>query len=89
MVTQGPIPIYNDNAACVCWSKSMTTKGLRHLQMRENAVREASLEQLIDIAHVAGNRNMSDLFTKEDKDAAHFITVRDMMMKSAPPLIKR
>ena len=88
-VTDGPVPLFNDNAACVCWSKSMTTKGLRHLQMRENAVREASLNQLIDIAHVSGIKNMSDLFTKEDKDAAHYIIVRDMMMKSAPPLIMR
>jgi hypothetical protein len=25
--------IYNDNQACVNWSKSTTTKGLRHIQM--------------------------------------------------------
>lgn len=24
----GPIPVYNDNNACVCWSKNTTTKGL-------------------------------------------------------------
>jgi hypothetical protein len=28
--------IYNDNSACVNWSKNCTTKGLRHIQMREN-----------------------------------------------------
>ena len=31
--------VYNDNAACVCWAQSMTTKGLRHIQIRENAIR--------------------------------------------------
>jgi len=25
--------IYNDNAACIEWLKSTTTKGLRHIQM--------------------------------------------------------
>jgi hypothetical protein len=32
--------VYNDNSACVNWSKSCTTKGLRHIQMRENRIRE-------------------------------------------------
>jgi len=32
--------IYNDNKACVNWSKSSNSKGLRHIQMRENQVRE-------------------------------------------------
>jgi hypothetical protein len=32
--------MYNDNKACVNWSKSSTTKGLRHIQMKENHIRE-------------------------------------------------
>jgi len=32
--------IYNDNKACVSWSKSCTTKGLQYIQMKENRVRE-------------------------------------------------
>jgi hypothetical protein len=32
--------ILNDNNACVNWSKKCTTKGLCHIQMRENWVRE-------------------------------------------------
>ncbi|MFN9979176.1 MAG: hypothetical protein ACK53Y_04645, partial [bacterium] len=27
--------IYNDNQACINWSKQTTTKGLRHIQMKE------------------------------------------------------
>jgi len=32
--------IYNDNKAYVNWSKTCTTKGLRHIQVKENCVRE-------------------------------------------------
>ena len=32
-----PIPIQNDNDVAVQWSHNMTTQGLRHIQMHENA----------------------------------------------------
>jgi hypothetical protein len=35
--------IYNDNQAFVNWSKKCTIKGLRHIQMKENHVREIML----------------------------------------------
>jgi len=70
--------IYNDNMACVMWSKNTTTKGLRHLQIRENAIRESS--KIIEIEHVAGKINPADMFTKEDKDATHFIQLRDTIV---------
>jgi hypothetical protein len=38
-----PIPVYNDNRGAVDWSHSFGTKGMRHLNIRENAVREAQL----------------------------------------------
>ncbi len=72
--------IYNDNEACVCWTHNLTTKGLRHIQIRENAVRESIQTKLIDVLHIAGKNNLADLFTKEDKDAAHFISIRDTIM---------
>jgi len=59
--------IFNDNKACVDWSKLTTTKGLRHIQMRENHVRENVERKLVSIAHVGGKVNMADLFTKEDE----------------------
>lgn len=34
-----PSPIYNDNSACVQWCNALTNRNLRHLQMKENAVR--------------------------------------------------
>jgi hypothetical protein len=75
-----PTPIYNDNSACVCWSKATTTKGLRHIQMRENAIRESVLSDFITIQHIEGKLNLADMFTKEDKDTAHFIQIRDLIM---------
>ena len=68
------LKIYNDNMACVTWSKSKTTKGLRYIQIRENAVRE---NENIEVHHIDGKTNPSDMFSKEDKDVPHFQFVRD------------
>jgi hypothetical protein len=75
-----PTTIYNDNSACVCWSKATTTKGLRHIQMRENAIREAVATDFISVQHIEGKLNLADMFTKEDRDTEHFIRVRDFIM---------
>ena len=55
----------------------MTTKGLRYIQMRENAIRENLQKGLITVEHQSGATNMADMFTKEDKDTNHFIEVCD------------
>jgi hypothetical protein len=76
----GPIPIWNDNNACVCWSKNTTTKGLRHVQIRENAIREGVFAGIFDVKHISGKDNPSNIFTKEDKDIEHFVNVRNSIM---------
>jgi hypothetical protein len=73
--------IYNDNKACVNWSKTCTTKGLRHIQMKENRVQENVLSSFVDIQHVNGKTNLADLFTKEMKDVGHFVELRDLMLR--------
>ena len=78
------ITVYNDNAACVKWSKNMTTKGLRYIQIRENAVRESVLSNFIEVKHINGKVNLADLFTKEHKDTTHFCTIRDMLVQEVP-----
>ena len=83
----GPIQIWNDNNACVCWSKNTTTKGLRHVQIRENAVRESVAMGLIAINHIEGKKNPSDIFTKEDKDTEHFIKVRNSIMSGSTEMV--
>jgi hypothetical protein len=75
-----PTIIYNDNNACVCWSKSTTTKGLRHVQIRENAIRESVQSDFITVLHIEGKVNLADLFTKEDKDADHFISLVNLLL---------
>jgi hypothetical protein len=77
----GTTTILNDNNACVNWSKRCTTKGLGHIQMRENHVRENVENHLITIQHIGSRINFADLFTKEMKDTTHFVEQRDLMMR--------
>ena len=82
--------IYNDNTACIKWSKNMTTKGLRYIQIRENAVRESVLSKFITIKHIDGKLNIADLFTKEDRDTSHFCSIRDILVQDVPrPMLVR
>jgi hypothetical protein len=74
------VVIHNDNNACVQWSKKATTKGLRHIQMRENRIRENVASKFVLIKHIDGKLNFADIFTKEMKDVAHFIELRDLCM---------
>jgi hypothetical protein len=73
--------IYNNNQACINWSKCTTTKGLRHIQMKENRVRENVQSAFVQINHVNGKTNLADVFTKEMKDTSHFIELRNLMMR--------
>ena len=54
----GPTTIYNDNSVCVAWSHSLSTKGLRHIQIRENVVRESVQAGKIKVKHIAGELNL-------------------------------
>jgi len=78
--------IYNDNNACVNWSKRCTAKGLRHIQMHEDLVRENVENNFIQIEHIGGKVNLADLFTKEMKDTNHFVTLRNLMMHPHPSI---
>jgi hypothetical protein len=78
-----PTPIYNDNSACVYWSKAMTTKGLCHIQMRDNAIHEGVQDDFITVLHIEGKLSLADMSTKEDKDTNHFIQIRDMSQRSS------
>jgi len=71
--------IYNDNKACVQWSKHATTEGLKHIQMREHRVRENIQNHFVSIDHIDGKINLADIFTKDMKDTAHFVELRDFL----------
>jgi len=77
-----PTTVYNDNQACVDWSSSVTTKGIKHVNLRENRVREAQVAGHVHVRHIPGVINSADIFTKELKDSAHFRRLRDSFMVS-------
>jgi hypothetical protein len=58
----------------------MISKGLRHIQTRENRVRENVTSKFVNILHVNGKHNIADIFTKEMKDVSHFVELRDLFM---------
>ena len=78
---QKKMKIYNDNMACVMWTSNKTSKGLRYIQIRENATKENI--HLFDIQHIAGKVNIADIFSKEVKDQQHFVQMRDIIVQ--PP----
>ena len=77
-----PTPIFNDNQGAVDWCKSTTTKGMKHVNLRENAVRECIVLKELTVHHVAGKLNPADIFTKELRDSAHFRRLRDSFMST-------
>ena len=89
LLMPGTTNVYNNNSACVYWAHSMTTKGLRHIQIRENAIREAVQRKFVNVLHIAGAVNLADLFTKEQKDPQHFIALRDIIMTDYEPQTNR
>ena len=78
-------PIYNDNMACVHWSKNKTNRNIRHIQIRENATRESVQNKTISIHHIDGKYNPADIFTKEQNDSSHFLALRDIILSKPFP----
>jgi hypothetical protein len=62
----------------------MTTRGLRHIQMRENAISEQVQLGLITVEHIGGKHNLADSFTKEEKHDDHFIECRNLLVTKTP-----
>ena len=82
----GPTPIYNDNMACVHWCHNKSNRSMRHIQIRENLVRETIQNDTVSVTHVRGKINPADLLTKEQKDTTHFIQLRNFIL-SPPPVM--
>ena len=75
-----PTPFFNKNLGSVDWSKGTTTKGLRHLNIWDCAICDSLHAEEIDLQHIVGKVNPSDIFTKEMRDTPHFCTLRDSFM---------
>ena len=79
-----PVSIFNNINACVCWSHTVTTKGLRHLQMRKNSFCESVHSDFIEVKHVEEVTKSFNLFTKEDKNTTHYTSIRDQLVCLPP-----
>jgi hypothetical protein len=75
-----PTNVYNDNQGSVNWSNSFSTKGMRHVNIREIAIREARQLNEVSIIHIPGTANPADLFTKEFKSDCTFCYLRDLTL---------
>ena len=51
-------------------------------------VQECHQSKDVDVEHIPGIINLSDLFTKEMKDNTHFRNIRDSMMVSLQAFLK-
>ena len=86
--TSEPTTVYNDNESCVSWAHSLTTKAIRHMELRENSVREWVQDKCINVRHVKGTCNPSDIFTKEMKDGVHYRRLRNSFMSTAASFVQ-
>jgi hypothetical protein len=80
--------VYNDNMSCVHWAHKLTMKNIRHMELKDNLVREWVQDKVLKVLHVAGKDNPSDIFTKEMKDGVHFRRLRDSFMSSAASFLR-
>ena len=81
LLDPAPTPIFNDNQAAVNWCNTTSNKAMRHVNIRENAVREAvQTYHEVTVEHIGGKLNPSDLFTKEHKSDEIFRGIRDSFM---------
>ena len=78
-----PVPIKNGNQGAVQWSKGTTKKKMRWVDLRENLVRENIHANVIQVSHIPGKLNLSDIFTKEFRVSTHFLSLRDSFMISS------
>ena len=85
-----PTVVYSNNHTCWNWSKTETTKGLKHLNLWEKYVHKYQQEDFtFQIKHISGKINCADVFTKEFRDSAHFRTLRNSFMSCQESFLLR
>jgi len=77
-----PTPLLNNNQGSIDWIDSgcKPTKKLRYENLSEFGIYKARQYKEVEIYWTPGPTNLADIFTKEDKDVAHFESVRDRMV---------
>jgi hypothetical protein len=73
-------PIFNDSCGVIDWAHTSSTKGLRHLNIRENCVRESIQMNEVSVSHIVGTKNPADLFSKEFKSDVLFRTLLGLLL---------
>ena len=63
-------------------------KNTRHMELKDNSIRELVQDKSLNVLHVAGKDNPSDIFTKEMKDGVHFRRLRDSFMSPAASFLR-
>ena len=76
-----PYKVYCDNRGAIDWAHSMSTKRMRHFNIRENCVREAIFHNKILFLHVAGALNSADIVSKEHTADGIYRNIRDLIVK--------
>ena len=82
-VSNSPTRLYNDNRGTIDWAKGTSTKGMRHINLRDCAFSDSIKAKEVELVHIPGEINPSDIFTKELRDATRFRDLRDSFMMSA------
>ena len=76
-----PSKVYCDDKEAIDWAHSMSTKRMRHFNIRENCVREAILHNEILFLHVADHLNPAGIVSKEHKADVIYRNIRDLIVK--------
>ena len=83
-----PTPLYNNNDACVTWCHNMTSKGNRHIKLKENVTCKWVKDGAITVDHISSKCNPSDIFTEKMNDGASFQRLHDAFMCPASAFLK-
>jgi hypothetical protein len=75
-----PTEIYNDNQGCVDWTKGWANRRIRHMNIREMTCHESQLNGEINVNHITGKLNPSDLLTKEHMTGETFIQLCNLVV---------
>jgi hypothetical protein len=72
--TDAPMPLFNNNKACIQWCHNMTSKGNGHIELKENSVQEWVKDGTITVTHVAGKCNPLRQFSQRNARWCKFLT---------------
>ena len=63
-------------------------KNTRHMELKNNSIRELVQEKTLSVVHVAGKDNPSDISTKEMKNGVHFQRLWESFMSPAATFLR-